>query len=158
MGDPMEGVMKRFTLPAVLAVFVGAGVTQVVLAQAAPTVAVVKDPGCGCCTKWVAHLEKAGFKATVTESATLDALKDSKGVPKAARSCHTGTVGGYVIEGHVPAADIRRLLKERPDIVGLAVPGMPTGSPGMEVGDRVMPYDVIAFDKTGKTRVFASYR
>ena len=150
--------MKRFALPVVLAALVGAGVTQVVLAQGAPTVAVVKDPGCGCCTKWVAHLKEAGFKATVTESATIDALKDSKGVPRAARSCHTGTVDGYVIEGHVPAADIRRLLKERPNIVGLAVPGMPVGSPGMEVGGRVEPYDVIAFDKAGKTRVFASHR
>jgi hypothetical protein len=155
----MEGVMKRFTLPAVLAALVGAGVTQVVLAQSAPTVAVVKDPGCGCCTKWVAHLEEAGFKATVTESAEIDALKDSKGVPRAARSCHTATVGGYVIEGHVPAADIKRLLKERPGVAGLAVPGMPAGSPGMEVpGGRVAPYDVIAFDKAGKTRVFASHR
>lgn len=155
----MEGVMRRFTLPAALAVLVGAGVTQVVLAQGTPTVAVVKDPGCGCCTKWVAHLERAGFKATVTESAAIDALKDSKGVPRAARSCHTGTVGGYVIEGHVPAVDIKRLLKERPDVVGLAVPGMPTGSPGMEAPDgRVAPYDVIAFDKSGRTRVFASHR
>jgi hypothetical protein len=155
----MEGVMKRFIFPAVLAAVVGAGVTQIVLAQSAPPVAVVKDPGCGCCTKWVAHLEEAGFKATVTESAAIDALKDSKGVPRAARSCHTATVGGYVIEGHVPAADIKRLLKERPSVVGLAVPGMPAGSPGMEVpGGRVAPYDVIAFDKTGKTSVFASHR
>jgi hypothetical protein len=155
----MEGVMRQFTVPAVLAVLVGAGVTKVVLAQSAPTVAVVKDPGCGCCTKWVAHLKRAGFAATVTESAAIDALKDSKGVPRAARSCHTGTVGGYVIEGHVPAVDIKRLLNERPDVVGLAVPGMPSGSPGMEAPDgRVAPYDVIAFDKSGRTRVFASHR
>ena len=155
----MEGVMKRFVLPVVLSALVGAGVTQVVLAQGAPTVAVVKDPGCGCCTKWVAHLKRAGFNATVTESAAIDAFKDSKGVPRAARSCHTGTVGGYVIEGHVPAADITRLLKERPDVVGLAVPGMPVGSHGMEAPDgHVAPYDVIAFDKSGKTRVFASHR
>ena len=154
----MEGVMKRFVLPVVLSALVGAGVTQVVLAQGAPTVAMVKDPGCGCCTKWVAHLKRAGFSATVTESAAIDAFKDSKGVPRAARSCHTGTVDGYVIEGHVPAADIQRLLKERPNIVGLAVPGMPAGSPGMEVGGRIAPYDVIAFDKSGKTRVFASHR
>lgn len=159
MGDPMEGVMKRFTLPALLAAFVGAGVTQVVFAQSAPMVAVVKDPGCGCCTKWVAHLKQAGYKATVTESAAIDSLKDSKGVPRAARSCHTATVGSYVIEGHVPAADITRLLKERPDIVGLAVPGMPVGSPGMEAPDgHAASFDVIAFDKAGKTRVFASHR
>jgi hypothetical protein len=151
--------MRQFTVPAVLAVLVGAGVTQIVLAQSAPTIAVVKDPGCGCCTTWVAHLKQAGFKATVTESAAIDAFKDSKGVPRAARSCHTGTIDGYVIEGHVPAVDITRLLKERPDVVGLAVPGMPVGSPGMEAPDgHVAPYDVIAFDKSGKTRVFASHR
>ena len=107
--------------------------TQVVLAQAPPVITVVKDPGCGCCNLWVAHLKKAGFTATVTESSAIAALKDSKGVPKGARSCHTGTVGGYVIEGHVPADDIKRLLKERPAVAGLAVPGMPSGSPGMEV-------------------------
>jgi hypothetical protein len=130
-----------------------------VLAQTPPTMAVVKDPGCGCCEKWVDHLQRAGIKATVTESADIDALKDRRGVPRAARSCHTGTIGGYVIEGHVPVADIKRLLKERPDVVGLAVPGMPVGSPGMETSDgRVDPFDVVAFDKRGQTRVFASHR
>jgi hypothetical protein len=120
---------------------------------------VVRDPGCGCCLLWVDHLAKAGFKVTVTESTEMDALKASKGIPEAARSCHTGTIGGYVIEGHVPAADIKRLLIERPQIVGLAVPGMPAGSPGMEVsGGRTQPFDVLAFDKTGKTTVFASHR
>jgi len=108
--------MKRFALPVVLSALVGAGVTQVVLAQGAPTVAVVKDPGCGCCTKWVAHLKRAGFSATVTESAAIDAFKDSKGVPRAARSCHTGTVGGYVIEGHVPAAALKRFLNDNPSV------------------------------------------
>jgi len=151
--------MKRFTLAAAAAALVFAVVVRVVTAQSPTTIAVVKDPGCGCCTKWVEHLEKAGFKATVRESSEIDALKDSRGVPKAARSCHTGMVGRYVIEGHVPAADIRRLLKERPDVVGVAVPGMPAGSPGMEVpGGRVAPYDVIAFDKAGRTSVFASHR
>lgn len=147
-----------------LLAIVGAGLglalaVNTVLAQTPPTVAVVKDPGCGCCEKWVAHLQRAGIKATVTESADIDALKDRHGVPRAARSCHTATIGGYVIEGHVPVADIKRLLKERPDVVGLAVPGMPVGSPGMETSDRrVDPFDVVAFDKRGQTRVFASHR
>ena len=132
---------------------------SVAWSQGPTPIAVVKDPGCGCCANWIAQLEKAGFKATVTESRDIDSIKDSKGVPKTARSCHTGTVGGYVIEGHVPVADIRRLLKEKPALAGLAVPGMPAGSPGMEVpSGQVDPYETIAFDKTGKTRVFASHR
>lgn len=149
--------MKRIISFAV--VVVGLAIAAVVTSTQAPTaISVVRDPGCGCCLNWVAHLERAGFKATVTESADMDTLKDGKGVPKAARSCHTATVGGYVIEGHVPAADIRRLLKERPSVAGLAVPGMPVGSPGMESSSgRVQPYDVLTFDKAGRTAVFASH-
>ncbi len=149
--------MKRIISFAV--VVVGLAIAAVVTSTQAPTaISVVRDPGCGCCLNWVAHLERAGFKATVTESADMDTVKDGKGVPKAARSCHTATVGGYVIEGHVPAADIQRLLKERPNVAGLAVPGMPVGSPGMESSSgRVQPYDVLTFDKAGRTTVFASH-
>jgi hypothetical protein len=133
--------------------------TRVLLAQSQPVMTVQRDPGCGCCLNWVAHLEKAGFKVLVTESPVMEKVKDQRGVPKDVRSCHTGVVDGYVIEGHVPAADIKRLLKERPTVVGLAVPGMPAGSPGMEMSNgRVQPYDVIAFDKAGKTTVFASHK
>src|SRR5262249_27026210 len=105
------------------------------------------------------QMEKAGYKATVTESPEIEALKDEKGVPRAARSCHTAVIDGYVIEGHVPVADVKRLLQTRPKVAGLAVPGMPQGSPGMEVASGVTdPFDVIAFDKAGKTSVFASHR
>jgi hypothetical protein len=150
--------VKRMTFAAAL-VFALTLTWRVLSGQSPTPIAVVRDPGCGCCLGWVAHLEKAGFKATVTESSDIDAIKDARGVPAAARSCHTATVGNYVIEGHVPAADIRRLLTERPAVAGLAVAGMPAGSPGMEVpGGRVDPYDTIAFDKTGKTRVFATHR
>jgi hypothetical protein len=132
---------------------------RVLFAQSQPIMTVQRDPGCGCCLNWVAHLQKAGFKVLVTESPVMDAVKDQKGVPKTARSCHTGVVDGYVIEGHVPAADIQRLLKERPAVVGLAVPGMPAGSPGMEMSNgSKQPYDVLAFDKAGKTSVFAPHR
>ena len=94
----------------------------------------------------------------VASSSDMVAVKDTNKVPKQARSCHTGIVSGYVLEGHVPAADVQRLLKERPaDVIGLALPGMPVGSPGMEVGSRVQPYDVLAFDKAGRTSVFASH-
>ena len=158
MGIPGDDVMKRFVFAVASIALAVAVAARVLLAQSPTAIEVVKDPGCGCCTKWVQHLSKAGFKATVTESSTIDALKDRKGVPKAARSCHTATVGGYVIEGHVPADVIKRLLIERPSIVGLAVPGMPAGSPGMEIGGRTDPYDVLAFDKAGKTSVFASRR
>jgi len=130
------------------------------LAQQGPLVEIVKDPGCGCCELWAAHLRRAGFRTTVAESADMDAVKSRRGVPRGARSCHTGVVQGYVLEGHVPAADVQRLLREKPaGVIGIAVPGMPIGSPGMEVSNgRVQPYDVLAFDRAGKTTVFASHR
>ena len=121
-----------------------------------PTINVVRDTGCGCCLNWVAHLQKAGFKTTVSESPSRAA---SSKVPVALRSCHTGTVDGYLIEGHVPVADIKKLLQTRPKVLGIAAPGMPAGSPGMEVpGGAAAPYDVVAFDAAGKTSVFASHR
>jgi hypothetical protein len=107
----------------------------------------------------VEHLKAQGFTTKTTNVADIDRVKAKYNVPASARSCHTALVGGYVIEGHVPAADVQRLLKERPaGVVGLAVPGMPIGSPGMEVaGMKGQPYDVLAFDKAGRTRVFASH-
>lgn len=118
---------------------------------------VYKDAACGCCGIWVAHLRKQGFEVKATNVTNLDEIKDKNRVPRPARSCHTGLVDGYVIEGHVPAADVHRLLKERPaGVVGLAVPGMPIGSPGME-GANPQPYDVLAFDREGRTKVFATH-
>ena len=126
--------------------------------QEATIVQVFKSPTCGCCSKWVEHLKANGFATRVTNLDDLRNLKARHGVPSRLQSCHTAIVEGYVIEGHVPATDMRRLLKERPSSAGLAVPGMPTGSPGMEVaGAKVQPYDVIAFDKQGTTRVFGSH-
>ena len=122
-----------------------------------PTVEVIRDPGCGCCLGWVAHMQKAGFKTTVTESAQR--MQNTPGVPASVRSCHTAKVGGYLVEGHVPAADVKKMLQERPRIVGIAAPGMPSGSPGMETpGGAVTPYDVVSFDASGATKVFASHR
>ena len=123
--------------------------------QQLPGIDVYKDPTCGCCGLWVAHVRAQGFPATVTDVREIDAVKSKNHVPGALRSCHTALVGGYVIEGHVPAADIRRLLRERPKIAGLAVPGMPVGSPGME-GPNGRPYDVLTFDAAGKTTVYSS--
>ena len=128
-------------------------------AQKATAVQVFKDPTCGCCALWVEHLRKAGFAATVTDVDDMTAIKAKHRVPSQARSCHTALVGGYVVEGHVPAADVQRMLTQHPAIVGIAVPGMPIGSPGMEVaGMKPQPYDVLAFNKLGETHVFASHR
>jgi hypothetical protein len=136
-----------------------AGVT--VSAQSAAKAArieVFKDASCGCCAVWVTHLQKAGLVTSVTNADDMAAIKDKHGVPSGLRSCHTGLVNGYVVEGHVPAADILRLLNERPAVVGLAVPGMPIGSPGMEVaGMKPQGFDVVAFEKNGTRRVFASH-
>lgn len=148
-------MMNRRELLALLPMFAAARLD--VLAQGTK-MTVYKDPSCGCCAIWVTHLEKAGFSATVSEAADMAAVKNQLGVPAALRSCHTGVVNGYAIEGHVPAADIQRLLKERPAVVGLAVAGMPIGSPGMEApGMKPQPFDVIAFEKGGARRVFASH-
>ncbi|QIQ85857.1 DUF411 domain-containing protein [Erythrobacter sp.] len=127
-------------------------------AQAA-TYEMFRDPNCGCCGKWAEHV-RAENAVEVAETITPDmaAVKTAKGVPQDLWSCHTLTVGDYVIEGHVPAAEIERLLAERPEgVVGLAVPGMPVGSPGMEMGNRTQPYEVIAFRADGSRYVFARY-
>jgi hypothetical protein len=126
--------------------------------SALPIVDVYKSPTCGCCANWVDHLREAGFEVRTTDMRDLTDFKASQSVPRHVESCHTALVDGYVVEGHVPASDIQRLLRERPAITGVAVPGMPIGSPGMEVpGTRGQPYDVIAFDENGHTDVFASH-
>ncbi|QJR37026.1 DUF411 domain-containing protein [Gemmatimonas groenlandica] len=125
-------------------------------AAALPPMTVYKDPNCGCCTEWVSHVKKAGFVVTVRDTADMSSVKASFGVPAALESCHTARVGAYAIEGHVPADLIQKLLREQPVARGLAVPGMPMGSPGMEQGSQKDAYDVVLFDKAGKTRVFAS--
>lgn len=117
---------------------------------------VYKSPTCGCCAAWVDHVKAAGFRVTVVDTSNLEPIKARYGVLPGQGSCHTATVGGYVIEGHVPAADIRRLLTERPHVVGLAVPGMPVGSPGME-GPNAQRYDVLAFTRGEGSRVFARH-
>ena len=113
-------------------------------AWAGPLVEMWKDPNCGCCTAWAEHLEEAGFEVEMHDTREMREVKIEHGVPRDLASCHTALVDGYVIEGHVPAADIQRLLDESPEVAGLAVPGMPHGSPGMETG-RVDDYAVMAF-------------
>lgn len=122
-------------------------------------VEVWKDPSCGCCKDWVSHLESNGFAVKVNETGN-SAMRQRLGIPQKLGSCHTALVGGYAIEGHVPAADIQRLLKDKPQAIGLTVPGMPVGSPGMDgavYGKRRDPYDVLLVLNSGDTRVFSSY-
>jgi len=132
------------------------------LAQQAPKkvlVEVWKDPNCGCCKDWVKHLEANGFAVKINENGN-DAMRAKLGMPQKLASCHTALVGGYAIEGHVPAADIRRLLKDKPQAIGLSVPGMPVGSPGMDdpvYGKRRDPFDVLLVSRSGEPRVYASY-
>jgi hypothetical protein len=125
-------------------------------AGAQRTATVYKDPTCGCCTKWVDLLRTNGFAVTIQNIAELD--RSRYAVPAALRSCHTAIIDGHIVEGHVPIADLQRMLRQGAGVVGLAVPGMPIGSPGMEVpGTAPQPFDVIAFDKAGSSRLFATY-
>lgn len=127
-----------------------------VWANAASTVEVFKSPHCGCCGKWVEHLRESGFQVQTHEVADVPAARKQLGMPNRLGSCHTAKVGGYVIEGHVPAADIQRLLKEKPKALGLAVPSMPPGSPGME-SPKPIPYETLLVQADGTTGVFARH-
>jgi hypothetical protein len=119
-------------------------------------VTVYKSPTCGCCAKWIDHLETGGLVVKAVDVERMSRIKKENGIPAALSSCHTAIVDGYVIEGHVPVEDVLRLLDERPDVVGLAVPDMPIGSPGME-GPNPEAYDVVAFTKQGSTSTFATH-
>lgn len=137
------------------------GLMQVlpVRAQSLSAIHVVKDPGCPCCNAWIGHLRDNGFPVSFEERSVeaLELYKREKGIPADLSSCHTATVDGYVLEGHVPAAEIRRLLSEKPEAIGLAVPGMPYGSPGMGPETERAAYDVILIDKDGSPSTFTRY-
>lgn len=132
-----------------------AGGALPVLAQVAPRVAVYKNPSCGCCGGWVKHMQANGFRVEAHDVADVTPIKQRNGVPESLASCHTALVDSYALEGHVPAADVWRLLRERPALKGLAVPGMVAGSPGMEQGPP-QRYATIAFDERG-SRIFAQH-
>lgn len=177
----MRTLLTRPAITAALAVFVAAAAaTGYLLAsgneepaplalQAAPDIEtlartdadikVFKTATCGCCSSWVAHLRAHGFDVESVDvaQAELNGIKQAAGLDRELASCHTAFIDGYVIEGHVPAADVRRLSTQRPDLVGLSVPGMPIGSPGMEMGDRRDPFDVLAVHDAGETSVFNAY-
>lgn len=140
-----------------LAVPLLALVAPLAFAGGGHAVAMYKNAGCGCCDEWAKHLEKNGFTVKTHEVADAGAWRRMAGIADAYGSCHTAMVGGYAIEGHVPAADIKRLLQNRPRAVGLAAPGMPSGSPGMEQGGVKQPYEVLLVKAGGATEVFARH-
>jgi len=138
----------------VISVYLGFGITN--KTAIAEEIMVYKSPTCGCCNKWVKHLEKEGFSVKTKDYRDMKPIKKTFGVKPEFQSCHTAKVGKYFIEGHVSASDIKKLLKEKPDIKGLAVPGMPMGSPGME-GDRKDDYNVLAIDKKNKAAIYSKH-
>ena len=125
--------------------------------SAEPEMTVYKSPTCGCCSKWITHMEENGFKVKAVDIIEMNVVKEKYGIKKNLASCHTGIIDGYFIEGHVPAVDVKRLLAEKSDSKGLTVPGMPIGSPGMEIGDRVDSYQVLSVKSDGSTEVFNQY-
>jgi hypothetical protein len=137
-------------------VFLSMIVTPLAAAADLPVIQVWKSPTCGCCSKWVDHLEASGFTVKVTNVTNISPIKQWNSVPPALGSCHTAVVDGYVVEGHVPAEDIFRLLEDRPAVAGIAVPGMPMGSPGME-GPSPQAYQVMSFDKDGAIEKFSTH-
>jgi len=139
-------------------VFLVVGLLMIGTAATADEMTVYRSPTCGCCGKWLEHVKQNGFSVKDIVTNDVQAIKNSHGVGAELASCHTAIIDGYVVEGHVPASDINKLLQTKPDIAGIAAPGMPVGSPGMEMGGKADDYDVIGFDRDGKARVFSSHR
>ena len=153
---PQHPVSRRGLLATAPALLIAAGCAQAANAQ---EIVVYKTPWCGCCKAWVTHMTQAGFRPVIKEVQDLAPVRERYGIPFELSSCHTGVVGGYVIEGHVPSMDVARLLKARPKALGLTVPGMPIGSPGMEQPSGVTePFNtLLLLDSSGRTQVFARH-
>lgn len=148
--------MKKFTLGFALTAAIGFS-SPLLATGTTQTVHVYKSPTCSCCNDWIDHMEENGFEVTATNSNNMGKIKADAGLIPGLGSCHTAFVGDYVIEGHVPADDVKRLLSEAPRATGLSAPGMPIGSPGMEMGNKKDHYKVILFNELGQTRVFAEH-
>lgn len=144
-------------LAVALSIVAGIAISYDQSQPAPPTMVVYKHPECGCCTKWVGHLRESGFRVRVNDTRDWPETRQKLGVPDSLAACHTGVVNGYLVEGHVPAEDIHRLLRERPAAKGLAVPGMPIGSPGMEASDQREPYDVLLMTEDDRRTVYAHH-
>jgi hypothetical protein len=149
--------MNRRSAVAALVGMVAAFTAGRLKAETLPPVLVYRNPGCSCCEKWKELMAAAGFDITMEDDANLDGRATALGVPQKLHGCHTGTVGDYVISGHIPPADVIRLLREKPKVKGLSVPDMPIGSPGMEIGSQRDQYEVLAFRPDGSSYVFAKY-
>ena len=147
--------MKRRTFLEIVGAIAVAG-SRAAMAAPAPNVDVYKSPTCGCCGQWVRHMRDHGFSVTVHDVEDVDAVRARAGVPRALAACHTAWVDGYVVEGHVPATDVRKLLAERPKALGLVVPGMPGSAPGMDAPGAI-PYEVLLFQADGVARAYHSY-
>ena len=145
------GILSLVTI----SVLGGFALSQKVSAE--PQMTVYKSPTCGCCSKWIKHMEENGFQIKAVDVLEMNIVKEKYGINRELASCHTAVIEGYVIEGHVPAFDVKRLLSEKPEVLGLSVPGMPVGTPGMEMGDRVDRYSVIAIGKDGDAEIFNQY-
>ncbi len=160
----MSSLQSRFIKVSVVFLVAIAAVMSLTTATfAAPAslpleITVYRDPFCSCCGGWIDYLTSQGFQPTSVKTSEMETLKQQYGVPNDLASCHTAVINGYVIEGHVPADEIKRLLAEKPDdVAGISVPGMPIGTPGMESGDVLEPFTVFSFDKQGNTEVFNKY-
>jgi hypothetical protein len=151
-GNRIRISLASLTLGIVLAL----GANVWIAAQATrPQMTVYKSATCGCCSKWVEHMQANGFDVKAVDVDDIDKVKRERGVPADATSCHTAIVNGYIVEGHVPADAVLKVLKEKPAIAGIAVPGMPMGSPGMEIpGGQKEAFNIVAFDKAGKTSIY----
>lgn len=146
---------RSLTTLALAAILAWAGSVWMAAQTAKPQMTVYKSATCGCCSKWVEHMQANGFDVKAVNVDDIDKVKRERGVPADAASCHTAIVNGYVVEGHVPADAVQKMLKEKPAIAGIAVPGMPMGSPGMEVpGGQKDAFNVVSFDKSGKTAIY----
>lgn len=148
---------RQVLVAAVAALALGPGVAALA-APSGPEVVMYKDPGCGCCGGWANHMRENGFRVKEVLNSDMQAMKKKLGVPDKVASCHTAQIGGYLVEGHVPAKSIKRLLAEKPNVKGIAAPGMPLGSPGMDAGGRRDPFDVVSFRADGATRVYEQIR
>lgn len=150
-------MIHKYIFTIVLFLSASIGYAETLQTEKPIDVVVHRSPTCSCCGKWVEHLKQNDFNVKDIVSDEVQAVKDKYGVTKELASCHTAIVEGYVVEGHVPANDIKKLLKNKADVIGLAVPGMPSGTPGMEMGGKKGAYQVISFDKKNQRQVFSNY-
>jgi hypothetical protein len=152
-----NSIFRRLFSWIAIALTIFLATTTSVKAANLPDAIMYRDPACTCCGNWMKHMQSQGFKVKNVPTADMIAFKQKQGITDELASCHTAIIDGYAIEGHVPSDDIKRLLAEKPDVKGIAVPGMPVGTPGMEMGNKKDSYAVVSFDKQGQTKVFKQY-